>query len=151
MRSARVRWPILAVAVLLAVTGCGGDGPTTAAAPPAAATTAASASTVADPTISVSPPAPPPAVSAVDKEIVVTVVDKKVTPPTSRIEVRRGAAVRITVTSDVPDDLHVHGYDMTKSLPAGQPASIEFRADQSGLFEVETHDTHLVLFQLVVR
>lgn len=142
MRSAR--WSIPAVTVLFAVTGCGGDDPpTTATAPPAAATTAAS-STVASPTASLPP-------AAVDQEIVVTVAGKKVTPPTGRIEVRRSATVRITVTSDVADDLHVHGYDLTKSLSAGQPASIDFRADRTGLFEVETHDTHLVLFQLVVR
>jgi FtsP/CotA-like multicopper oxidase with cupredoxin domain len=147
LRSARVRWSIPAVTVLFAVTGCGGDEPTTTAAPPAATTTAASAPTAADPTTSVTPPA----VSAVDREIVVTVADQKVSPPTGRIEVRRGATVRITVTSDVTDDLHVHGYDLTKSLPAGRSASIEFRADRSGLFEVETHEAHLVLFQLVVR
>jgi hypothetical protein len=99
----------------------------------------------------VTPSAPPTTIAAVDKEIVVTVAKKKVTPPTGRVEVRRGATVRITVTSDVADDLHVHGYDLRKPLPAGQPASIEFRADRTGLFEVETHDTHLVLFQLVVR
>jgi len=144
LRSAR--WSIPAVIVLLGVTGCGGDDP------PATATAAApSPSTVASSTAGVAPSAPPPAVAAVDKEIVVTVADKKVTPPTGRIEVRRGATVRITVTSDVADDLHVHGYDLTTSLPAGQPAAIDFRADRTGLFEVETHDTHLVLFQLVVR
>ncbi|WP_433788569.1 hypothetical protein [Actinoplanes sp. CA-252034] len=132
MRSPRARWLMPAVAVLLAVTGCGGDDPATAPNLPDAAGSAA-------------------ATAVVDEEIVATVVDNKVTPPTSRIEVRQGATVRITVTSDVADDLHVHGYDLQTALPAGQPASIDFRADRTGLYEVETHGSHLVLFQLVVR
>ncbi|GAB3824959.1 hypothetical protein [Dactylosporangium cerinum] len=81
----------------------------------------------------------------------VTVAKRKVTPPTGRVEVAKGSLVRITVTSDVADELHVHGYDKTLALPAGTPASIDLRVDKTGLFEVETHSSHLVLFQLVVR
>jgi len=142
----RVRWSIPAVTVLIAITGCGDDRTTPAASP--APVTTATASPVVSPMASVTPSAPLP---TVDKEIAVTVTKKKVTPPTGRVEVRRGTTVRIIVTSDVADDLHVHGYDLEKPLPAGRPASIEFRADRAGLFEVETHETHLVLLQLVVR
>jgi FtsP/CotA-like multicopper oxidase with cupredoxin domain len=130
-----------AVAVLLAVTGCG-DGPSPAQNRPDAVTTASASPRAAGSAA---------ALPAVDKEIVVTVAGNKVTPPTGRIEVRQAATVRITVTSDVADELHVHGYDLQATLPAGQPASIDLRADRTGLFEVETHASHLVLFQLVVR
>lgn len=139
-----------AVAAVVALTGCGSDATST---PTAAASTDAAPATVPSGAVSTGsrPTAAPPSVAAVDREIVVRVAGKKVTPPTGRVEVHRGATVRITVTSDVADDLHVHGYDLKEPLPAGQPASIDFRADRSGLFEVETHDTHLVLFQLLVR
>ncbi|MFF0152729.1 hypothetical protein [Micromonospora sp. NPDC005203] len=137
------------VLTTLLVTGCGHDddpfvatpsAPATSAAPPGAVTTAPS------PTASPTPSAP-----AADREIVVTIAKRRISPPTGRITVDKGELVRITVTSDVADELHVHGYDLGARLPAGKPGSVEFRADKTGLFEVETHETELVLFQLVVR
>lgn len=89
--------------------------------------------------------------SAVDKTISVRVVDGDVRPAPGRVEVERGARVRIEVTSDQPDELHVHGYDETARLRAGEPARVQFVADQTGLFEVETHHGGLTLFQLLVR
>ncbi|GLW05210.1 hypothetical protein Misp01_03400 [Microtetraspora sp. NBRC 13810] len=91
-----------------------------------------------------------PATTAV-KEITVTIADGKVTPPPGRIEVAQGQPVRVTVTSDVADVAHVHGYDKAATLTPGTPGEIRFIADQGGLFEVETHEADLQLFQLVVR
>ncbi|MBQ0900946.1 hypothetical protein [Micromonospora sp. U21] len=139
------------VTALLA-TACGQDSdpsvatpstPPTAAAPPSA-TTAPTPSGSATPSASASTP-------AVDRQITVTIAKRRVDPPTARVTVGKGELVRITVTSDVSDELHVHGYDLGARLPAGTPGSVEFRADKTGLFEVETHESELVLFQLVVR
>lgn len=69
----------------------------------------------------------------------------------ARVEVDRGTQVRIEVTSDRSDELHIHGYDKTVPLTAGSPAAVAFVADLPGVFEVETHDSGLLLFQLVVR
>ncbi|MEV6983992.1 hypothetical protein AB0M95_22420 [Sphaerisporangium sp. NPDC051017] len=85
------------------------------------------------------------------KEITVTIAARKVTPPPGRVDVTKGQTVRITVTSDVADFAHVHGYDKGTDLKPGTPATIEFVADQSGLFEAETHEQELQLFQLLVR
>ncbi|MFC7382270.1 cupredoxin domain-containing protein [Sphaerisporangium rhizosphaerae] len=85
------------------------------------------------------------------KQIAVAISERTVTPPPSRIDVAKGQTVRITVTSDVADQAHVHGYDKAADLKPGSPATIEFVADQSGLFEVETHGQELQLFQLLVR
>ncbi|MFC4534644.1 hypothetical protein [Sphaerisporangium dianthi] len=85
------------------------------------------------------------------KEITVTISGRTVAPPPSRIDVAKGQKVRITVTSDVADVAHVHGYDKAADLKPGAAGTIEFVADQSGLFEVETHDQELQLFQLLVR
>lgn len=93
---------------------------------------------------------PAPTVDA-EKQITVTITRRKVSPPPKRIDVARGTLVRVTVTSDTADDLHVHGYDLSTGLRAGVPATIEFHADRAGLFEVETHESDLVLFQLAVR
>ncbi|MEH0932591.1 hypothetical protein [Micromonospora sp. CPCC 205558] len=145
----------LAAAALasLLLAGCGQDDDPSVATPSTAPTSAAP--TNATPTATAPTTTTTPSASAsttpVDQQITVTIAKRRVDPPTGRITVSKGQLVRITVTSDVSDELHVHGYDVGARLPAGQPGSVEFRADQTGLFEVETHDSELVLFQLVVR
>ena len=62
-----------------------------------------------------------------------------------------GSQVRLQVTSDVDDELHVHGFDIEEPLEAGRTTMVEFTADQQGVFEVETHETELELLQLAVR
>lgn len=89
--------------------------------------------------------------AAQDRSISVSVTGGRVDPPVGRLEVGKGSTIRLTVTSDVPDELHVHGYDRRATLEAGRPATVEFRADLTGMFEVETHANHLLLVQLVVR
>jgi FtsP/CotA-like multicopper oxidase with cupredoxin domain len=55
------------------------------------------------------------------------------------IEVTQGDTVRIVVTSDAPDEIHLHGYDITRNPAPGQPARFRFRADAEGAFEMESH------------
>ncbi|MFF3428528.1 hypothetical protein [Streptomyces sp. NPDC002602] len=87
----------------------------------------------------------------VDRTVTVTVRDGKVVPAPGRVEVGRGERVALRVTSDRADTLHVHGYDKELALPAGQEATLILTADRTGLFEVETHESDLVLTQLLVR
>ncbi|WP_330466817.1 hypothetical protein [Micromonospora zamorensis] len=143
---------LAATLTALLLVGCGQDDDPSVATPSAAPTSAAppSATTAPTPTASATPSAAA-STPAVDREITVTIAKRRVDPPTGRITVGKGELVRITVTSDVSDELHVHGYDLGARLPAGTPGLVEFRADKTGLFEVETHETELVLFQLVVR
>jgi hypothetical protein len=87
----------------------------------------------------------------VEKIVSARISDGRVEGVPARVEVDRGTQVRIEVTSDRSDELHVHGYDKTVPLTAGSPAGVAFVADLPGVFEVETHDSGLLLFQLVVR
>ncbi|NUT52458.1 MAG: hypothetical protein HOV94_34990 [Saccharothrix sp.] len=67
-----------------------------------------------------------------------------------RVEASRGQAVRLTVTSEQPVEVHVHGFDVLGTAERGKPAVLEFTADRTGTFDVEAHpDTLLV--RLVVR
>ena len=75
----------------------------------------------------------------------------KVTPAPGRTEIAKGRTVRLRVRSDHDDVLHVHGYDKEAKLPAGRAVTVTFTADRTGLFEVETHESDLLLTQLVVR
>ncbi|CCH19194.1 hypothetical protein [Micromonospora lupini] len=136
----------------LLTAGCGHDDDPSVATPSTPPTSAAAPTTAAAPASADSPTAAATASTpAVDREITVTVTKRRINPPTGRVTVAKGQLVRITVTSDVVDELHVHGYDLGARLPAGTPGSVQFRAEKTGLFEVETHETELVLFQLVVR
>lgn len=81
----------------------------------------------------------------------VAVAGGKVTPPTHRVRVTKGDTVRLVVTADVDDEVHVHGFDITKDVVAGTPATITFVADQAGIVEVELESAGLQLLQLEVR
>lgn len=89
-----------------------------------------------------------PAAGAPHAEI--TIAGGKVTPPSGWLEVKRGQTVTLTVTSDVADELHVHGFDIARELEPGKAADISFEADMTGVFQVETHESKLVLIQLAV-
>lgn len=134
------------LAALLGLTGvaaCGGDDEPDD--PPVTSPSGAGApSTPASPA-----PAASPTASA--ELLQFEIARGRATPPLDRIEIEQGSTVRIVVTSDQPDAIHLHGYDLEAPIGPGADGVIEFTADQAGLFELETHDTGLVLAQLQVR
>jgi len=84
------------------------------------------------------------------RTINITVSGGQVTGETGRVEVPLGTPVTVTVTSDVADEIHVHGYDLTTDVPAGGSSSVNFTATIPGVFEVELEGAHLQLFELQV-
>ncbi|MEO8696527.1 MAG: hypothetical protein ABI658_23650 [Acidimicrobiales bacterium] len=62
-----------------------------------------------------------------------------------------GQAVVIKVTSDVADEVHLHGYDKKADAAPGSVATITFVADKPGIFEVELEKKGLKLFELEVK
>lgn len=117
----------------------------------ASGTTGATAATGSSSATSTAAPGSPsePVDDAV--EIVVSVRGGKVRPPLQRVKIDQGSEVRLILTSDVDDQVHVHGYDLGAELAAGRAVTVEFTADQAGLVEVETHESGLTLVQLEVR
>ncbi|MGW8764563.1 hypothetical protein ACWGN5_18865 [Streptomyces sp. NPDC055815] len=85
------------------------------------------------------------------RTVTLTIAGTTVQPPPSRIELKKGERLTLRVPSDRADTLHVHGYDRELPLSPGRPATLTLTADRTGLFEVETHESGLVLTQLVVR
>jgi hypothetical protein len=65
--------------------------------------------------------------------------------------VRQGEQVSIRVRSDTADELHLHGYELTAPLPAGEDVALTFIAAKAGRFEVELHGSHRELGALEVR
>jgi pyruvate/2-oxoglutarate dehydrogenase complex dihydrolipoamide acyltransferase (E2) component len=63
----------------------------------------------------------------------------------------KGDRVRIEVSSDVDEHVHVHGYDLFEDVSAGGKAKFSFRADIDGVFEIELEDSGVQLAQLAVK
>ena len=63
------------------------------------------------------------------------------------MEVPVDSQVRLQVTSDVDDELHVHGFEVEEELEAGRTTTVELTTDQQGVFDVETHESGLLLLQ----
>jgi hypothetical protein len=55
------------------------------------------------------------------------------------ITVTSGDVVRIVVSSDAPDDIHLHGYDIERQAAPGRPARFRVKANLEGSFEIESH------------
>ncbi|WUS35523.1 cupredoxin domain-containing protein [Streptomyces sp. NBC_01255] len=107
------------------------------------------ATATATDTATVAPPSPQP--SETGRTVTLAITGKTVQPPPSRIELKKGERLTLRVTGDRADTLHVHGYDRELPLTPGVPATLTLTADRTGLFEVETHESGLLLTQLVVR
>jgi len=48
-------------------------------------------------------------------------------------------------------EIHLHGYDVEQEVEPGQKASLRFRADLTGRFELEDHESERELGVLQVR
>ncbi|MGH3984351.1 MAG: hypothetical protein ACRDST_17130 [Pseudonocardiaceae bacterium] len=95
-------------------------------------------------------PAPAP-VGPTVRTISITVRGGQVTGETGRVTVPLGTPVTVSVTSDVADEIHVHGYDRKGEIPtAGSTGSVSFTANTPGVFEVELEESKLQLVQLEI-
>jgi hypothetical protein len=54
-----------------------------------------------------------------------------------QLEYSAGDEIRFEVSSDVADEVHVHGYDLMQDVPAGGTVSFDFLAEIEGIFEAE--------------
>ena len=67
---------------------------------------------------------------------VFSVKQGKVTAP-EKFSTIQGREVVIQVTADVSDEIHLHGYNVSKAVAAGQTAELRFAAETAGRFELE--------------
>jgi hypothetical protein len=68
-----------------------------------------------------------------------------------KLDYTKGDQVRFEVNSDVADEIHVHGYDYHKNVPAGGSASFSFPAKIEGVFVIELEAKSEQIAQLTVR
>src|SRR5690606_35990915 len=101
-----------AVVLAAALAGCGdGDGAPTGD-PRVTTPTSTAAPTSEGPTSA------PPTPGARLREF--EIVEGQASPPLDRVAVAHGETVRIVVTSDQPDEIHLHGYDRSAQVGPGE-------------------------------
>ena len=169
-KNMRLRFAVLGLAPWLAVAGaCGaGDDDADVARPassisavPATATTLEEPPATAAPTTTTTVGTTTPTTSTTvttttttggpgPVEIVVSVEAGSVDGG-GRIRVELDTEVRLIVSVDIADEMHVHGYDLFVDVIPGTPATLEFEATIPGIFEVELESLGLVLLELVVE
>ena len=120
--------------------------PATTAATTEAATTTQAATTAAATTEA------PPATTAptAPTTIAIAVAGGQPTGGIQRVTLSKGEKVVLVVTSDVADEIHLHGYDLSADVAAGGSAEIPFTADTVGTFEVELEERGVQLAELQI-
>ena len=69
----------------------------------------------------------------------ITIEGGKLQGEPKSISVTTGDPVRIVVSSDAANKLHLHGFDIEKTAMPGKPARFSFDANIEGEFELESH------------
>jgi len=75
--------------------------------------------------------------SAQGTAVQIRVEGAKVVGGVQRILAKKDGRVRFSVTSDRADEIHVHGYDLKRDIPAGGTVRFDFPARIDDLFVVE--------------
>jgi hypothetical protein len=127
-------------AVCLAAAGCGGSSE------PSATTTGGTAETTAA-TVTTGTAA----TTAPKATVIAVSYENGTITGGGRREAPVGETVSIRVTSDVADEVHLHGYDKKVDVAPGAPATLTFTADIPGIFEVELESRSIKLIDLVVQ
>jgi hypothetical protein len=68
-----------------------------------------------------------------------------------KLKVDKGERVRFVVRSDVTDEVHVHGYDISRDVPAGGSVKFNFPARIDGSFEIELESRQEQIAELEVQ
>ena len=68
----------------------------------------------------------------------------------SKIEVKQGEQVAFAVHVTKPDTVHVHGYHIEEEVSPDKDTKISFKADITGIFDIELHSTDEQIAQLRV-
>lgn len=53
------------------------------------------------------------------------------------LKFKEGVKVKLSITSDIIDEAHLHGYDISVEVSKNTPGILEFEAKKSGRFPIE--------------
>jgi hypothetical protein len=88
-----------------------------------------------------------------DGEPVTTIVVRNGEPVggIQKLEYDAGEEIRFKVSSDAAEEIHVHGYDIAKDVPAGGTVEFDFPAELEGIFEAELEGLGVQILELQVN
>lgn len=92
----------------------------------------------------------PEALSSAVRTFALIVRSGRLASGPSVIQVRQGDRVRLELTTDTSDELHVHGYDLHLKTRPDELVSLDFVAKRTGRFGLELHRAALDLGALEV-
>ena len=119
---------LLALAAITGLVACGGGNDSTSTSEGGSAATTAEAE--------------PPTIVVHDEEPVNGV---------ETLEYSAGEQVEFKVKSNTATEVHVHGYEIEKKLPAGGTVTLSFPAELEGIYEVEVHPAEEQIAELRVN
>jgi hypothetical protein len=93
-----------------------------------------------------SPPAPPPPAN-----VRIVVRGGEPVGGVRNVTVSKGRQVVLIVTSDVADEVHLHGYNLKRDVAPGSPARLPFRSTIVGTVEVELEQRGLPLARITTQ
>lgn len=87
------------------------------------------------------------------KTFELVIKNKKITSGPETLQVNEGDDVSITVTSDIEEEFHLHGYDNSVELEKDKPAILSFKATLSGrfAFELEKSKTDIGVIEVLPK
>jgi hypothetical protein len=115
--------------------------------PPATVATTGEATT----TVTTTAPPPPPPGPPPPAQVRIVVRGGLPVGGPRRVTVARNRRVVLTVTSDVSDEVHLHGYDLMQDVGPGMPARIAFRATRPGTVEAELEDAGVQIARITAQ
>ncbi len=67
------------------------------------------------------------------------------------LEVKQGDTVRFAARATEDEEIHVHGYDLSKDAPAGKTVQMSFKATITGIFAIEFEHAGAPIAELKVE
>jgi hypothetical protein len=90
--------------------------------------------------------------TAIDGSVPMIVVrDGEPVDGIAELEFSAGEEVRFRVSSDQAEEIHVHGYDISKDVPAGGTIEIAFPAELEGIYEAELEKLGVQIAELQIN
>ena len=137
---------VTVIGVACLVAGCGGGSGDPAG------TTVTTTTATTEPATTTTATTTAPATTTTEGPRTITVVVKNAVPEggIERATVAKGDKVVLVVRSDVADEVHLHGYDLSTDVPAGGVGKIAFVANVPGRFEAELEQRGVKIAELTV-
>ena len=69
----------------------------------------------------------------------------------TKLEATEGKTVRCRARSDRDEEIHLHACDIYRDIPAGKTVNVAFKADITGVMEIEFHGSGETIAELKVE